>query len=82
MTEARDGERLVALVAAAAFAFNYPLLLLFSTGGLLLGIPLLVVYLFVTWLVVIVATALLMERRRAPPRENGTPAQAKASPDD
>ncbi len=63
----RNTERLVALVFGAALAFNYPLLYLFAEGGVVFGLPLLVVYLFLSWLIVIVLTALLMERwsRRA-----------------
>ena len=79
VTSGRVGERLVALVIAAALAFNYPLLYLFSEGGLLFGLPLLVVYLFLTWLIVIVLAALLMERGPAPSRGDESPA---ATPDD
>ncbi len=62
MPGSRNTERLLALVVAAALAFNYPLLYLFADGGTLFGWPLLVVYLFSSWLMVIVLTALLMER--------------------
>ena len=66
MTGNRTRDRLLALVAGALLAFNYPLLYLFAEGGTLFGWPLLVVYLFATWLIVIVMTALLMERRPRP----------------
>ncbi len=69
MSGNRTRERLLALVAGAALAFNYPLLYLFAEGGMLFGWPLLVVYLFLTWLIVIVMTALLMERKPSPPSD-------------
>ena len=65
----RTRDRLLALVAGAALAFNYPLLYLFADGGMLFGWPLLVVYLFATWLIVIVMTALLMERKSSLPAD-------------
>jgi len=67
MTGNRTRERLLALVAGATLAFNYPLLYLFAEGGMLFGWPLLVVYLFLSWLIVIVMTALLMERKSSRP---------------
>ena len=69
MTGSRTRDRLLALVAGAVIAFNYPLLYLFAEGGTLFGWPLLVVYLFAAWLIVIVMTALLMERKYSPPSD-------------
>lgn len=57
------GQRLVALFLLGALLFNYPLLALFNYGVNLLGIPLLYLYLFVTWLVLLVLMAVAVERR-------------------
>lgn len=82
MPKGRESERLIALVAGAAFAFNYPLLSLFSADGTLLGIPLLFVYLFCSWLTVIVLTALLMERRSAGPGSGDGSPEAQSLADE
>lgn len=60
LSERRRRERLVALVVLGALALNYPLVALFSHVRLLFGIPLLYLYLFVTWLVLIVLVARAM----------------------
>lgn len=59
-----QGQRLVALFLLGWLLFSYPLLSLFNTGGTLWGIPLLYVYLFGVWAVLIAATILVIERRR------------------
>ena len=74
MPARRTPQRLIALVAAAALALNYPLLFLADEHGAVLGIPSLYLYLFGTWAGLIVATAVLVERARgvlptAPGRE-------------
>jgi len=60
LSERRRRERLVALVVLGVLALNYPLVALFSHVRLLFGIPLLYLYLFVTWLVLIVLVARAM----------------------
>ena len=72
----RRSERLVTLVLAGAFALNYPLLYLFSEARLLFGIPVLYLYLFVTWAIFIAMAALVMERS---PPENHTSGEPRAS---
>lgn len=57
LPERRRRERLVALVVLGMLALNYPLVALFSRATLVFGIPLLYLYLFVAWLVVIVLVA-------------------------
>ena len=52
----------VGLFCLAVLAFSPPLLVIFSTQYLLFGIPLLYVYLFVTWGLVIVLLARLARR--------------------
>jgi hypothetical protein len=58
--ERRRRERLVALVVLGALALNYPLVALFSHVKLLLGIPLLYLYLFVVWLAIIALVAVVV----------------------
>ncbi len=58
----RRRARLVVLALLGALALNYPLLSLFAGGGLLGGIPVLYVYIFVAWAAVIVAMALAVRR--------------------
>lgn len=58
------GQRLVAIFLIGSLLVNYPLLSLFSTTGMLWGIPVLYIYLFTCWAVLIAVTALLIEWRR------------------
>lgn len=67
--EKRRRETLVVLFVAAVLALNYPLLAIFDQMLLPLGIPLLYLYLFLVWLAIIVATAIVM--RRAGGRSGG-----------
>lgn len=73
-------ERLIALVIAAVFALNHPLLNLFSNPGLLLGIPTLYLYLFLIWALIISLIASVMERSAAPDLENDTPPDREKGP--
>ncbi len=57
------GQRLVALFLLGWLMFNYPLLSLFAGNARLWGIPLVYVYLFLAWAVLIGAMALIIERR-------------------
>jgi hypothetical protein len=61
--EARRRDKLIGLFGLGVLLFNPPLLDLFS-GGTVFGWPLLYVYLFGAWAVVIGAAALVVERRR------------------
>ncbi len=56
------GQQLIALFLAGCLLFNYPLLALFSQDGLIWGIPLLYVYIFATWAVLIGLLAVIIER--------------------
>lgn len=67
----RKHERLIALFFLGVLVLNYPLLHLFGSPSLWLGIPVLYLYLFTCWLVFIVLLALLMERPLG--GEKGTP---------
>lgn len=58
------GQRLVAIFLIGTLVLNYPLLSIFSAGGFLWGIPILYLYLFLSWFVLIAAMALMIEFRR------------------
>ncbi len=58
------GQRLVAICLIGLLILNYPLLSIFSTKGFIWGIPLLYVYLFVSWAALIGAMAFIIEFRR------------------
>jgi hypothetical protein len=55
------GQRLVALFLLGCMLFNYPLLNLFSYHGAVFGIPLLYVYVFSVWALLIGLMALVVE---------------------
>ena len=58
------GQQLLALFFIGCLLFNYPLLLLFSTDGLVAGIPILYIYIFVTWAAIIGLMTVIIEARR------------------
>lgn len=62
MNHCRKSERLIALAFLGFLLFNYPLLSLFSTEGMVLGIPVLYAYLFISWALLIALTALAVRR--------------------
>ena len=55
-------QRLVAVFLTAALLFNYPVLSLFDRPVAFFGLPLLYVYMFVVWGVVIAFIAWIVER--------------------
>jgi hypothetical protein len=61
-------QRLIALFILGWLLFNYPLLALFNRAHTLLGIPLLYVYLFAVWALLICLSAFIVERKTS--REN------------
>ena len=54
--------RLVALCMLGCLLFNYPILALFNVPRPLFGIPVLYVYIFLAWALLIVLMALAVER--------------------
>ena len=54
---------LVVIFGLGCLLFSYPLLALFNYAGLIAGIPLSVLYVFVAWLVIIGLTFFTHERR-------------------
>lgn len=59
---ALKGQRLVALFLLGGLLFNYPVLSLFAGGTQVLGVPVLYLYLFAAWAVLIGLMALIVER--------------------
>lgn len=55
--------RLVALVVAGMLCLNYPILFVFASSGLVFGIPVLYLYLFLAWAMLIVLAAAIVDRR-------------------
>ena len=53
--------RIVALFLLACLLFNYPVLALFNVGATTAGVPVLYVYLFVAWSLVIALAAVIIE---------------------
>ena len=65
----RTPERLVGVALLGAVAWSFPLLHLFGGPETVLGVPLLLVYLFLVWGALIGLTALALRRPpRDPPR--------------
>ena len=58
------GQRLIALFLVGCLLFNYPVLNLFSQDGLIGGVPILYVYIFVSWAALIGVMALVIETRK------------------
>lgn len=56
-------QRLIALAALGGLLLNYPILYLFGSHGLVAGIPVLYLYLLVTWGLLVLVTALVLEAR-------------------
>lgn len=59
----RNADRLAALILAACALFNPPVLRAFGAGTMVLGWPLIYVYIFCVWGAVIACAALLLDRR-------------------
>lgn len=56
------GQRLAAIFLLGCALFNYPLLFLFNKNGEAFGIPLLYLYVFGAWTLLIGSTAYVIER--------------------
>lgn len=63
--EVRRRDRLIGLFLLALVLLNPPLLTLFGAGDTVLGLPLLYLYIFVAWLLIIATLAWIAERRAA-----------------
>jgi hypothetical protein len=58
------GQRLAALFVLGLLLLNYPLLDLFAGTGRLFGIPVLYLYVFAVWALLIGLVALVVEKRK------------------
>lgn len=58
------GQRLVAVFLLGCVLFNYPLLSLFNKPWKILGVPLLYIYIFGAWALLIGVMAYVIERPR------------------
>jgi len=67
MRNAATGDRLIALFLLGVLLFSAPMMAIFNVETLVLGIPLLFLYLFGTWLAVVALVALVLGRHREPP---------------
>ena len=56
-------QRLAALFALGAVLFNYPLLALFNRAVMVAGVPLLYLYVFLAWALLITLLALVAEKK-------------------
>ena len=56
-------QRLLAIFLLGVLLFNYPILSLFNLAEMLAGIPVLFLYLFAAWALIIVLAAVAIERR-------------------
>ena len=71
----RRGERLIGLLIAGAVLLNFPFLSVFSADKLIFGFPVLYVYLFSVWGLIIGVKALILRRRPADPAADKTEAK-------
>jgi hypothetical protein len=59
----RKGERLISLLIVGTLLLNFPLLSVFSKKDLILGFPVLFLYLFIIWGLIIGAIVLVLHSR-------------------
>ncbi|HWP87866.1 MAG TPA: hypothetical protein VNM70_08310 [Burkholderiales bacterium] len=57
------GQRLIAVFLLGCLLLNYPLLYLFNVSQRILGIPVLYVYTFSAWALLIALTAVIISRQ-------------------
>ncbi len=60
----RRGQRLIALFILGCVLFNYPVLSLFNVATEVFGVPVLYVYIFTAWALLVGLMALVVETRR------------------
>jgi len=65
----RKGERLISLLIVGTILLNFPLLSVFSKKYLFLGFPVLFLYLFIIW-VLIIGAMVIVFRDRSPRSSN------------
>jgi hypothetical protein len=72
---------LMGLFLLGCVLFNYPILTLFNRRIAIFGIPLLYLYLFMAWTVIIVAIMLITKARAKKTRPKRSPADTAAAMD-
>lgn len=60
----RRGQRLIALFILGCVLFNYPVLSLFNVATEVFGVPVLYMYIFTAWALLVGLMALVVETRR------------------
>jgi len=58
----KRAQRLIALCVVGFLLFNYPILALFNVPGAVFGIPILYLYIFCAWALLVALMALIVER--------------------
>ena len=66
-TDSIKNKRLVGLFLLGCVLFNYPILYLFNLEFFYLGLPLIYIYMFVVWSLMIIAIMFITRIRSAPP---------------
>jgi hypothetical protein len=69
--EVRRRDRLIGLFLLALVLLNPPLLMLFGGGDTVFGLPLLYLYIFAAWLLIIATAAWIAEPRSSRARRGG-----------
>lgn len=64
--ETKKAQKLISLFLISLLLMNFPLLSLFNTPSLLGSIPLLYVYIFGAWLVLIIIIGLIINKKEKP----------------
>jgi hypothetical protein len=59
-----SGQRLVAIFVMGFLLLNYPVLAIFNIDGMVFEIPILYLYIFVTWAVLICLTIIIIGWRK------------------
>jgi hypothetical protein len=75
MRNAATGDRLIALFLLGVLLFSAPMMAIFNLDTLVLGIPLLYLYLFGAWLLLVAVLALVLNRHREPVVGDGPPGE-------
>lgn len=65
--ERRRAERLVGLLVAGVILLNFPFLSVFNVNRLVFGIPVLYLYLFSVWILIIGVKAVVLRQRLGEP---------------
>lgn len=67
MRDAATGDRLIALFLLGLLLFSAPVMAIFNVDALVLGVPLLFLYLFGAWALLVALVAFILSRHREPP---------------